>query len=79
MDLKQIRNESIRAAKKLGIGVSPTLPLLDAGLKMRNANEVVSRILAMNAVAAAAYGSFLSCVCMTRILADAGKHVTVTK
>jgi hypothetical protein len=54
--LKLIRNESILSAKRLGVDVSPTLPLLDAGLEMRSTDESVSRILAMNAVAAAAYG-----------------------
>lgn len=36
--------------------VSAMLPLLDAGLEMRNTDETTSRILAMNAVAATAYG-----------------------
>jgi hypothetical protein len=56
MDLKRIREQSIHTAKQLGVDVSSTLPLLDAGLKMRSADEAVSRILAMNAVAATAYG-----------------------
>ncbi len=56
MDLKRIRDESIRAAKQLGVDVSAKLPLLDAGLEMRSADETTSRILAMNAVAASAYG-----------------------
>ena len=56
MDLKHIRGESIRTAKQLGADVSPTLPLLDTGLEMRNTSEIVSRIMAMNAVAAIAYG-----------------------
>jgi len=56
MDLKQIRDESIRVADGLGAHVPPTLPLLDAKLEMRDADEVASRILAMNAVAATAYG-----------------------
>lgn len=43
-------------AKELGVVVPPTLPLLDTGFEMRNTNEVVSRVLAMNAVAATAYG-----------------------
>jgi hypothetical protein len=38
------------------VEVSSTLPLLDAGLVMRSTDETVSRILAMNAVAATAYG-----------------------
>ncbi|MGP8199409.1 MAG: DUF4272 domain-containing protein [Limisphaerales bacterium] len=56
MDLKQIREESVQAAKGLGADVPTTLPLLDAGLEMRNGEETISRILAMNAVAAIAYG-----------------------
>lgn len=56
MDLKRIREESIRTARELGVDVWPTLPLLDAGLEMRSADETVSRILAMNALAATAYG-----------------------
>jgi hypothetical protein len=56
MDLKRVRDESIQSAKRLGVDVSPTLPLLDAGLEMRSIDETVSRILAMNAVAATAYG-----------------------
>ncbi len=56
MDLKRIRDESIRTARQLGVDLSATLPLLDAGLEMRSADETVSRILAMNAVAATAYG-----------------------
>jgi len=56
MDLKRIRDESIRAAKQLGVDMSPTLPLLDAGHEMRSVDETTSRILAMHAVAATAYG-----------------------
>jgi hypothetical protein len=56
MDLKQIRTESIQAAKRLGVDVLATLPLLDEGLEMRNAEETTSRILVMNVVAATAYG-----------------------
>jgi len=56
MDPKRIRDESIAAAKRLGVDVPATLPLLDAGLETRSATEATSRILAMNAVAATAYG-----------------------
>jgi hypothetical protein len=56
MHLKQIRGESIKAAKMLGVEVPTTLPPLDAGLEMRSADEAISRVLVMNAVAAAAYG-----------------------
>src|SRR6266536_432900 len=56
MDLKQIRNKSLEAARALGVEVLATLPLLEAGLQMRSVRETSSRILAMNAVAATAYG-----------------------
>ncbi len=56
MDVRQIRDKSIESARQLGVDVLPTLPLLDADLQMRSANETVSRILAMTAVAASAYG-----------------------
>ncbi|HVU09421.1 MAG TPA: DUF4272 domain-containing protein [Verrucomicrobiae bacterium] len=56
MDLKLIREQSIETAKQLGLSVSPTLPLLETGLEMRGADEAISRLLAMNAVAATAYG-----------------------
>jgi len=55
MDLKRIRDESVEAARQLGVQLT-ILPLLDAGLEMRSASETTSRILAMNAVAATAYG-----------------------
>ncbi len=55
MDLKRIRDESVEAARQLGVQLT-VLPLLDAGLEMRSASETTSRILAMNAVAATAYG-----------------------
>ena len=56
MDLKRIREQSIQKAKQLGVDVSPTLPLLEPGLEVRRADEATSRLLAMNAVAATAYG-----------------------
>ena len=51
-----MREESIGTARLLGVDVPATLPLLDVGLEMRSAAEITSRILAMNAVAATAYG-----------------------
>lgn len=56
MNTQQIRDGSIQAAKSLGVIISSELPLLDASLKIRRTGEVVSRILTMNVVAAAAYG-----------------------
>ena len=56
MDLKQIREQSVQAAEQLGVNVSPTLPLQDSGLETRSADEAISRLLAMNAVAATAHG-----------------------
>src|SRR4051812_23431224 len=56
MDLKRIRDESIQTARRLGMDVPTTLPLLETGLEMRSVVETTSRVLAMNAVAATAYG-----------------------
>lgn len=56
MHLKRIRDESVQTAKMLGVDMPTTLPLLDGGLEMRSVDETISRILAMNAVAAIAYG-----------------------
>lgn len=56
MNLNQIRDNSIEEAKQLGVDIPSTLPLLDEGLKVRSASEIISRLLAMNTVAAAAYG-----------------------
>lgn len=56
MHLKLIREQSIQTSKQLGVDVSPMLPLLDARLEMRSVDEAISRLLAMNAVAAIAYG-----------------------
>jgi hypothetical protein len=56
MDLKQVRSESIQVAKKIGVEIPPTLPLMDSGLKVRDKNEVAARMLAMHAVAVSAYG-----------------------
>lgn len=56
MDFNQIRNESIQAAKRLGVDVLVTLPLLEPRREMRSVSETTSRILAMHAVAAIAYG-----------------------
>jgi len=56
MDPKRIRDQSVKTAKHLGVDISPTVPLLESGLERRSANEAISRLLGMNAVAAAAYG-----------------------
>lgn len=56
MDPKAVRDASVRAAKRLGVNVSRTLPLPDPVSRLRDAEEVLSRILAMHAAAAAAYG-----------------------
>jgi hypothetical protein len=57
MDLKLIRNNSIRLLGSLGVETLPTtLPLLETESRCRSADEIVSRLLAMHAVAAVAYG-----------------------
>ncbi len=56
MESSQIRAESVSIAEKAGILVSATLPLLDAGLRLRDLNDVLDRLLCLAAVAAASYG-----------------------
>jgi hypothetical protein len=56
MDLQLIRDGSIRTARQLGVDVLAWLPLLDTDLELRGPDETIARILAMHAVAAAAYG-----------------------
>jgi hypothetical protein len=46
----------MQAAKLLDTAIHPTLSLLEDGLEMRCSDEVVSRMLAMHAVAAVAFG-----------------------
>ena len=56
MDPRQLRTQTIQTVRSLGVNIPPTLPLLDAGLKMRCPEDATCRLLAMNAVAASAYG-----------------------
>jgi hypothetical protein len=56
MDSRLIRSESIRKAAGLGVAVPASVPLLDADLSLREVEDVAGRLLAMNAVAAVAYG-----------------------
>src|SRR5262245_25060563 len=56
MNTQHIRATSIETAQRLGIDVLPWLPLIDAEVEMRALEEVSSRLLAMNVVAATAYG-----------------------
>lgn len=56
MDLKKIRESSLIKARSLDYETNPDLPLLDDGLALRSANEVVGRSLALFAVIAGSYG-----------------------
>lgn len=56
MDRRRLRDGSIRTAAGLGATVPASLPLLDTDLRLRSGDEVAARLLAMNAVAAVAYG-----------------------
>jgi len=51
-----LRIQSIRVAAAAGIILPPPLPLLDERIQLRPFRAVVDRLLAMNPVAAAAYG-----------------------
>lgn len=56
MDLKKIRESSLIKARSLGYETNPDLPLLDEGLTLRSADEVICRSLALFAVVAGSYG-----------------------
>lgn len=56
MEIQSIRTASTNAAKALGIDVSTTLPLIEPPYRTKNVHETISRILAMNVMAAIAYG-----------------------
>lgn len=56
METERIREESIGSAKQLGVEVPQRLPLLDAEVDLRTSDEAISRLLAIHAVAATAYG-----------------------
>lgn len=53
---RNIRAQSLGVATKAGVNVAETLPLLDGDLDIRETTEVVNRLLAMHAIAAAASG-----------------------
>jgi hypothetical protein len=56
MDLNLIREQSLKAASRLGFEVNKTLPLLDEVLHTRTADEAVKRLMCLHATAACAYG-----------------------
>lgn len=56
MQLDSIREFSIKSAKKMGISISTSLPLLDEPETSKSVIEAASRMLAMHAIAAVAYG-----------------------
>ena len=81
MDVKKIRDESIQTAKQLGVDVLPSLPLLNSPVEVRSPTEIISRLLAMHAVAAVAYGfdkakaiAWLNQEVLTDSLTAAEKH-----
>lgn len=52
----EIRARSLSVTTKAGLSIPASLPLLDDGLRLRQQDEVVDRLLCLTAVAAAAYG-----------------------
>ena len=56
MDPKEIREASRERAQALGYPFNPTLPVLDPAVVTRSSNQVLDRILTLNACAAYAYG-----------------------
>jgi hypothetical protein len=53
---EKIRERSIFIAKRFNVNVPKTLPLLDEPNYLRNSNEIIKRIMAMNVAAAVASG-----------------------
>jgi len=51
MDLERVCIELIAAAQRLGVVVPSTLPLLDASPALRGVDEIVCRLLVMQAAA----------------------------
>jgi len=56
MDPTEARTHSLRIALEAGVSIPSHLPLLDAGLVLRQQDDVVDRLLCLTAIAAAAYG-----------------------
>lgn len=56
MEIDAIRLRSIQIAMKAGLTIPASLPLLEEGLRLRNIDEVVARMLCLTAIAAASYG-----------------------
>lgn len=53
---REIREQSLETARRLGVDVMTALPPLEPWLKMRSVDETAARMLGMLAVAAATYG-----------------------
>lgn len=56
MNLKAIRDKSIKSALAIGIEVSSALPLLEDVIVIRDKNEILDRCLALFATIACSYG-----------------------
>ena len=56
MDLNSVREQSLQAASRLGFAVNKSLPFLGQVKAIRNAEEIVKRLLCLHAVAACSYG-----------------------
>jgi hypothetical protein len=56
VDRKQIREQSLASARRLGYEVNEGLPLLDDELRLRSQESAVERFLCLHAAAACAYG-----------------------
>jgi hypothetical protein len=56
MDVQSIRVRSIKRASERGVVVPSNLPFLDVDIQLRKRPDIVNRLLALNVVAATAYG-----------------------
>lgn len=56
METDQIRAKSLSILAKAGLSIPTGLPVLDDGLRLRDQDEVLNRLLCISPVAAASYG-----------------------
>lgn len=56
MDANAIRSVSKGTTSKAGIAIPDHLPLLQTGMELRSQDDAISRLLCLNAIAAASYG-----------------------
>ncbi len=56
MDVKLIREHSLKIVDSLGESISKSLPLLEGNIQLRSSKTILERILCLHAIAACSYG-----------------------